>query len=80
VYEPVGCAKCQSTGFRDRIGIYEMIKMDDSVRSMVIEKRDASAIRERCIEAGFKTMLEDGVDKVLQGITALDEVLRVIRE
>jgi general secretion pathway protein E len=80
VYKPVGCAKCQSTGFRDRIGIYEMIKMDDSVRSMVIEKRDASAIRERCIEAGFKTMIEDGVDKVLQGITALDEVLRVIRE
>ena len=80
VYKPVGCAKCQSTGFRDRIGIYEMIKMDDSVRSMVIEKRDASAIRERCIEAGFKTMLEDGVDKVLQGITTLDEVLRVIRE
>jgi general secretion pathway protein E len=80
VFEPKGCPSCQNTGFRDRIGIYEMIRVDDAVRAMVIEKQDASAIRSRCVAAGLKTMLDDGVDKVLRGVTSLDEVLRVIRE
>jgi general secretion pathway protein E len=80
VFEPKGCPNCQNTGFRDRIGIYELLRVDDAVRAMIIEKQDASAIRSRCIAAGFKTMPDDGIDKVLKGITSLDEVLRVIRE
>jgi len=47
---------------------------------MIIEKRDAAYIRDRCIEAGMRTMLDDGIDKMLQGVTTLDEVVRVIRE
>ena len=80
VFEPRGCPNCQNTGFRERIGIYELLRVNDAVRAMIIEKQDASAIRNRCIAAGFKTMLEDGIDKVLRGVTSLDEVLRVIRE
>jgi general secretion pathway protein E len=80
IYMPAGCPRCQNTGFFDRQGIFEMIKVNDIVRKMIIEKRDAAYIREKCIEAGMKTMLDDGIDKVLKGITSLDEVLRVIRE
>ncbi len=80
IYNSPGCPKCQNTGFFDRQGIFEMIKVNDIVRKMIIEKRDAAYIREKCVEAGMKTMLDDGIDKVLKGITSLDEVLRVIRE
>jgi general secretion pathway protein E len=80
VYRAVGCPKCQKTGYFDRIGIYEMIRVHEPVRNMIVEKRDAAYIRDRCIEMGMRTMLDDGIDKVLQGITTLDEVVRVIRE
>jgi general secretion pathway protein E len=80
VYRPQGCTTCQNTGYRGRMGIFEMIRVDDLVRKMVIEKRDASYIRDQCISMGMKTMLDDGVEKVILGLTSLDEVLRVIRE
>ena len=80
VYRAEGCPKCQRTGFYDRIGIYEMIKVNDHVRKMIIEKRDAAYIREQCISLGLRTMFDDGIQKVLDGITTLEEVVRVIRE
>ena len=80
IYAPAGCPKCQNTGFFDRMGIFEMIKVDDRVRKMIIEKRDAPFIREKCVASGMKTMLDDGIEKIIQGITSLDEVFRVIRE
>jgi len=80
VYRPSGCTQCQNTGFHDRVGIFEMIRVNSSVRKMIIEKQDASYVREQCIEMGMKTMIEDGIEKVRQKTTSLDEVLRVIRE
>ena len=80
IYAPAGCPKCQNTGFFDRMGIFEMIKVDDRVRKMIIEKRDASFIRKKCVDSGMKTMLDDGIEKIIQGITSLDEVFRVIRD
>jgi general secretion pathway protein E len=80
VYHTQGCSKCQNTGYRDRMGIFEMIRVSDHVRKMIIDKRDASYIRQECTSTGMRTMLDDGIDKVLQGLTSLDEVLRVIRE
>jgi len=80
VYKPVGCTKCHNTGFHDRVGIYEMIKVTGPERKMIIERRDASYIRDDCISRGMKTMLDDGIGKVLECITSLDEVVRVIRE
>jgi len=80
VYRAEGCSKCQKTGYHDRIGIYEMILVGREVRMMIIEKRDAAYIRDRCIEMGMRTMLDDGIEKVLNGVTTLEEVVRVIRE
>ncbi len=80
VYRPVGCVRCHHTGFHDRVGIFEMIRVNDAVRKMIIEKRDASYIREACIARGMHTMIDDGIEKVLGGITSFDEVVRVIRE
>ncbi|MBN2325215.1 MAG: type II secretion system ATPase GspE [Spirochaetes bacterium] len=80
VFAPEGCQKCNDTGFFDRIGIYEMIKVDENVRKLIVDRRDASYIRERCSGMGMRTMQEDGLDKVAAGLTSIEEVLRVIRE
>ncbi|MFW6180122.1 MAG: type II secretion system ATPase GspE [Spirochaetota bacterium] len=80
VYRAEGCSACRDTGFQDRVGIFEMIPVDQEVRRMIIEKRDAATIRERCVSRGMRTMLHEGLDKVLQGVTSLEEVMRVIRE
>jgi general secretion pathway protein E len=80
VYTAVGCTECQNTGFRDRVGIFELIRVDRAVREMIIDRRDAAYIRQACVERGMKTMLMDGADKVREGITSFDEVVRVIRE
>ena len=80
VYKAIGCSKCQNTGYHGRIGIFEMIKMDESIRKMIVSRKDASYIRDACVRNGMKTMLDDGIEKVLEGITTIDEVLRVIRE
>ena len=80
VYRAVGCTRCQHTGYYDRVGIFEMIRVDDPVRRMIIEKKDASYIRDACISRGMRTMMDDGIEKVLGGITSFDELVRVIRE
>ncbi len=80
VYKAIGCSKCQNTGYHGRIGIFEMIKVDESIRKMIVSRKDASYIRDACVRNGMKTMLDDGIEKVLEGITTIDEVLRVIRE
>jgi len=80
VYEATGCPKCQNTGYHGRIGIFEMIKVDESIRKMIVSRKDASYIRDACIRNGMKTMLDDGMEKVIEGITTIDEVLRVIKE
>ncbi len=80
IFRAVGCGKCQNTGYHGRIGIFEMIKIDDEIRKMIVSRKDASYIREACIKKGMKTMLDDGLEKVKNGMTTIDEVLRVIRE
>jgi general secretion pathway protein E len=80
VYRPVGCPACRNNGFLGRVGIFEMIVVDPEVRRMIIDKQDAATIREQCVAQGMRTMLHQGIDKVAQGVTSLDEVLRVIRE
>lgn len=80
IYHAPGCPKCNNTGFFERVGIYEIIKLNDKIRKLIVERRDASYIRERCNEMGMKTLIEDGLDKVSKELTSLDEVLRVIRE
>jgi general secretion pathway protein E len=80
LFSPKGCPKCNNTGFFDRVGIFEMIRLNERVRKFIVERRDASYIRDRCSEMGMRTLVQDGIGKVLKGTTSLDEVLRVIRE
>jgi len=73
-----GCPECRGVGFRGRSGIYEMLTVDENVRRMIIERQSASAIKQYAQkQQGMVSMLQDGRDKVLQGQTTIQEVLRV---
>ncbi|MGH8532933.1 MAG: type II secretion system ATPase GspE [Gammaproteobacteria bacterium] len=77
LYEPVGCPQCAGTGFRGRTAVLEFLCMTDPIRRLVLKRADAGEIQAAAIEARMRTMFQDGVDKALRGITAIEEVLRV---
>jgi type IV pilus assembly protein PilB len=72
-----GCTSCQHTGYRGRVGIFELLIMDEFVRDAVLERRPSKELRQISIEtSGLVTLLEDGIIKAAEGITTLDELLR----
>jgi len=75
-----GCPVCQHTGYTDRIGIHEVLFVDDDIRQAVIDHKDADTIQEMSVKKGMTTMIEDGLRKVGAGVTSLEEVLRVVKE
>ncbi len=79
LYHGKGCELCHQTGYMGREGIFEVLKVDETIRDMIMRQQNASLIKEAAIKAGMTTMLDDGLDKVLEGITTIDEVMRVMR-
>ena len=71
-----GCSKCNRTGYRGRIAIHEMLTLDEQLKKMVLNKRADSTYRKHLDKHGFTTMLEDGLKKVAEGITTVQEVLK----
>jgi general secretion pathway protein E/type IV pilus assembly protein PilB len=71
-----GCPNCNATGYRGRFGIFEIFVIDDDARKLIYEKVSASVLRNRAREMGMRTLREDGVRKVLAGLTTPDEVIR----
>ncbi|KKW05794.1 MAG: General secretion pathway protein E [candidate division CPR1 bacterium GW2011_GWC1_49_13] len=80
VFEAQGCSVCQNTGYTDRIGIHEVMLIDDEIRQAVIDRKAADTIEEMSIKKGMISMLEDGFIKVGKGITTIEELLRVVKE
>lgn len=72
-----GCANCNNTGFRGRKGIYELLKMNGTIREMTFKGSPTQELRRAARATGMKTLLEDGVIKALKGITTLEEVLSI---
>lgn len=72
-----GCPQCNGSGFRGRIGVFELFEVDDQIRGMIMERRDAATIRAAGIARGMKTMFQDGLAKALLGETTVEEVFRV---
>ena len=77
MFKGKGCDKCRKTGYAGRLGIYELLVMDDSLRDMVTSNPDVNHLRKLCRERGLVTLREDGFQKVIQGLTTVDEILRV---
>jgi type II secretory ATPase GspE/PulE/Tfp pilus assembly ATPase PilB-like protein len=76
-YRGKGCDRCRKTGYAGRLGIYELMVMDDSLRDVVTGNPDVVQLRKIARERGLVTLRQDGFEKVLQGKTTVDEVLRV---
>ena len=75
-----GCAKCLNTGYKGRIGIYELLIPDDKIRNAIISKAPSEDIKKLAVSSGMITLMDDGIGKVRQGLTTVEEILRVTRE
>jgi type IV pilus assembly protein PilB len=77
-YEPAGCRRCNGSGYRGRVGIYEVMTLSSEIRSMALERRSADEIREVAVRQGMRRLRDDGLEKVRQGLTSVAEIARVI--
>ncbi len=77
-YEPVGCDRCGGTGYRGRVGVYEMMVVGDEVRALIVGRASAGGIRRAVEEAGMLRLKDDGLLKAAQGVTTIEEVLRIV--
>ncbi|MBI5755962.1 MAG: type II secretion system ATPase GspE [Nitrospirae bacterium] len=80
VYMAVGCDKCMQTGYRGRTGIYEILLVNDEIRGLIQQNVNSQIIKNRAIEGGMATLRKDGAEKVVAGLTSIEEVSRVTQE
>ena len=77
IMKPEGCVKCRATGYKGRAGIFEIFQIDDEVRHMVNENLSTPQLRRQARELGMRTLREDGIRKVLNGMTSAQEIIHV---
>jgi type II secretory ATPase GspE/PulE/Tfp pilus assembly ATPase PilB-like protein len=77
LYKPRGCDYCTGTGFRGRVGIFEMMVMNNEIRTLAFERAATNKIRKAALASGMKSLLQDGKLKVLNGITTAEEIVKV---
>jgi type IV pilus assembly protein PilB len=77
-YEPVGCSRCAGTGYRGRIGLYEVMPVTAAIRSLALERRPAAEIAAAAVAEGMRSMRDDGLEKVKSGRISITEVTRVV--
>ena len=77
IYKAVGCAACSNTGYRGRVALHEIMTLSDEIESLVVTRATGSEIRQVALEQGMVSLREDGWSKVAQGLTTIEEVLRV---
>jgi len=73
---PAGCEACQGIGFKGRTGLYELLGMSEALRPLIIERASVSAVREQARAEGMRSLREDGIAKVLAGVTTVEEMIR----
>ena len=80
LYKGQGCSFCSKTGYLGRVGIFEVLVISDLIAKLILEHASSAAIEERAVSEGMITMKQDGYMKVLEGVTTLEEVLRVAQD
>jgi type IV pilus assembly protein PilB len=80
LYKGAGCKVCGDTGYNGRIGVFEVLEMSEDIKNLILKNASSDEINAVAKDAGMTSMFEDGVEKVLNGLTTLDEVLRVSRD
>ncbi len=80
IYYPQKCKECNSTGYSGRVGVYELFEIDAEMERLILKSPPISEVQELAVKRGMMTLLQDGIIKVLDGITSTEEVMRVIGE
>lgn len=80
LYHGKGCKACRGIGYSGRIGLFEVLDLSDGIRDLIDKGAGSDKIQKLAVEEGMRTMMEDGVEKVIKGITTLEELLRVLHE
>jgi general secretion pathway protein E len=78
VFKPVGCPKCHGTGYTGRTVVSELLLMNDEIRALIIQKVDAATIKKAAVRGGMRTLRGDALDKIFEGITSVEEILRAV--
>lgn len=79
IFKGGGCKICRGTGYKDRIGIFEVLEVSKEVKKLIVSKADADIIEAAAVKEGMKTMMQDGLEKVSKGLTTIEEVLRATK-
>ena len=77
LFHGIGCESCRQTGYKGRVGLYELLELDDDMRDVITRNPPLSELRSRAAERGMKSLREDGLDKAYAGDTTIEEVIRV---
>ena len=77
LFQPGGCPDCRGTGYRGRVGIYELLSINPAMQSCIASEMNVAKLRELARANGFQSMFEDGIQKAVQGLTTIEEILRV---
>ncbi|HAZ09743.1 MAG TPA: type II secretion system protein GspE [Candidatus Omnitrophica bacterium] len=80
IFKGKGCDACKNTGYKGRIGIFELLIVNDKIRKLIVDKASSDIIKKTAIEIGMKTLRDDSLDKVLKGITTPEEVIKATQE
>jgi len=80
IFRGKGCQGCLNTGYRGRTGIFELMILDDSIKSLILKTSDSNAIKRKAVHQGMITLRQDGALKVLNGITTAEEILRITQK
>ncbi|MEI6516721.1 MAG: ATPase, T2SS/T4P/T4SS family, partial [bacterium] len=78
--EAAGCEKCRMTGFRGRTGIYELLQVTEGIEQLILQRSSSNSIKQKAVAEGMLTLRDDGWSKVLEGMTTVEEVVRVSEE
>ncbi|MBU1149478.1 MAG: Flp pilus assembly complex ATPase component TadA, partial [Proteobacteria bacterium] len=79
LYRKQGCAACMNTGYRGRTAIFEILILDDPLKRLILKTSDSNQIQDEAMRRGMTNLLQDGAQKVLAGVTTIEEVFRVTR-
>ena len=78
IYEPKGCIACSNTGYKGRQGVFEFLQVTNEIKQLILKRSGVQEIKELAISQGMHTLRQEGIDKILEGTTSIEEVLRVL--
>ena len=79
LFRPTGCGACSNTGYRGRVGLYEVMQMSEEIERLTVDRSSSDSVKAVAVEQGMKTLRDDGLAKAASGVTSIEEIARVVR-